>query len=89
MKIKLLDDKILVKPIKGEDKTKAGIHIPEVAKGRPTEGIVIEVGPGSKEYPMIAKKGDKVIFGKHAGVEVMFEDITYLIMRQSDLLAIL
>lgn len=87
--IKLLDDKILVEPIKAEEKTKAGLHIPIQAKERPNEGKVITVGPGSEEYKMIIQVGDKVLFGKHAGTAVTFEEKDYLIMRQTDVIGIL
>jgi len=87
--IKLLDDKILVEPIKAEETTKAGIHIPTQAKERPNEGTVITVGPGNDDFEMIVKEGDKVIFGKHGGTSVTFEGKDYLVMRQTDIIGIL
>lgn len=89
MKIRLLDDKILIEPIKADDTTKSGIIIPSVAKERPNEGLVVKVGPGTKEYPMAVAVGEKGYFGKHAGSPIELEGKIYLIMRQSDLLAIL
>jgi chaperonin GroES len=87
--IRLLDDRVLVEPIQAEDKTKSGIIIPTQAKERPQMGLITAVGPGSKELPMKVKEGEKALFGKHAGSPVELEGKSYLIMRQSDLLAII
>lgn len=89
MKIKLLEDRVLVKPVEAETKTKAGIIVPTQAKERPNEGVIVSVGPGTKEYPMVVKKDDKVFYGKHSGVDIVQDEVTYIIMRQSDILAIL
>ncbi len=87
--IKPLADRVLVQPKEAETKTVAGIYIPDTAKEKPQQGVVIAVGPGKKDEPMEVKVGDEVLYGKYAGTEVSFEDKKYLIVRQSDILAIL
>ncbi|MCD6125244.1 co-chaperone GroES [bacterium] len=93
MKIKPMYDRILVKPIEVEVK-KGGIIIPDTAKERPQQGEVIEVGEGrindeGKIVPLKVKKGDKILFAKYAGTEIEIDDEEYLIMRESDVLAII
>jgi len=87
--IKPLADRVLIEPKEAETKTAAGIYIPDTAKEKPQEGTVLAVGSGKKDEPMEVKKGDKVLYGKYAGTEVTVDDKKYLIVRQSDILAIL
>jgi chaperonin GroES len=87
--IKPLADRVLIQPKEAETKTAAGIYIPDTAKEKPQEGKVLAVGPGKKDEPMEVKKGDNVLYGKYAGTEVTVDDKKYLIVRQSDILAIL
>ncbi len=87
-KIQPLADRILVKPAAAEEKTIGGIIIPDSAKEKPLRGEVIAVGEGTKEEKMLLKEGDLILYGKYAGTELEFEGEKYLIMRQSDVLAI-
>ena len=87
--IKPLADRVLVEPKEAETKTASGLYIPDTAKEKPQQGVVIAVGPGKKEGPMELKAGDVVLYGKYAGTEVSYEDKKYLIMKQSDVLATL
>ena len=87
--IKPLADRVLIDPKAAEAKTASGIFIPDTAKERPQEGKVIAVGPGKKDEAMEVKVGDEVLFGKYAGTEVSVGDEVYLIVKQSDILAIL
>ena len=87
--IKPLADRVLIEPKEAETKTAAGIYIPDTAKEKPQPGSVIACGPGKKDEPMEVKVGDQVIYGKYAGTEVTFEDNKYLIVKQSDILAVL
>ncbi len=89
MNIKPLADRVLVKPAPAEEKTVGGIIIPDSAKEKPLKGEVIAVGNGTKDEEMIVKPGDSVLYGKYAGTELELEGTTYLMMRQSDLLAII
>jgi chaperonin GroES len=94
MKLRPLQDRILVQRVKEEDKTKGGIFIPDTAKEKPIEGRVIAAGKGklSEEGKRIAlevKKGDRVLFGKYSGTEVKIEDEEYLIMREDDVLGVI
>ena len=89
MSIKPLADRVLIKPADAEAKTASGIIIPDSAKEKPLKGEVIAVGKGTKDEEMILKKGDKVLYGKYAGTEIELDDNKYLIMRQSDVLAII
>lgn len=92
MKLKPLGDKIVVKPIEKEEKTKSGIVLPDTAKEKPQEGEVVAVGPGKYEKgeraPMDLKVGDRVIYSKYGGTEVKIEGEEYLILSQSEVLAI-
>lgn len=93
MKIKPLADRLVVKPSAVEEKTKGGIIVPDNAKEKPVLGEVIAVGPGrrgddGKVIPMDVKKGDKVLYGKYSGTEVTLDGKEYLIMRESDLFAV-
>ena len=87
--IKPLADRVLVEPKEAETKTASGLYIPDTAKEKPQQGVVIAVGPGKKDEPMELKAGDVVLYGKYAGTEVSCEDKKYLIMKQSDVLATL
>ena len=89
MNIKPLADRVLVKPAAAEEKTVSGIIIPDSAKEKPLKGEVIATGNGTKDEEMAVKKGDNVLYGKYAGTEIELEGTTYLIMRQSDILAII
>lgn len=87
--IKPLADRVLVEPAPAEEKTAAGIIIPDTAKEKPQKGTVIAVGSGKKDEPMTVKPGDKVLYGKYAGTEINIDGSDYLIMRESDILAII
>ena len=89
MKIKPLSDRVLIQPNPAEEKTAAGLIIPDTAKEKPLAGKVVAVGPGTAEVKMEVKVGDQVLYGKYAGTEVTVEGETYLIMRQSDIFAII
>ena len=89
MNIKPLADRVLVKPAAAEEKTVGGIIIPDSAKEKPLKGQVIAVGNGTKDEEMILKAGDQVLYGKYAGTEIELSGEQYLIMRQSDVLAII
>ena len=89
MNIKPLADRVLIKPTPAEEKTLSGIIIPDSAKEKPLRGTVLAVGNGTKDEEMVVKAGDEVLFGKYAGSEVELEGTKYLIMRQSDILAVL
>ena len=83
-----LHDRVIVQPAAAEETTKGGIIIPDTAKEKPQRGIVVAVGPGKKDEPTTVKAGDSVLYGKYAGTEVSLEGEDYLIMRESDILAI-
>ena len=89
MNIKPLGDRVLVKPAPAEEKTVGGIIIPDTAKEKPLQGSVLAVGGGTKDEEMVLKAGHTVLYGKYAGTEVELEGEKYLIMRQSDVLAVL
>ena len=86
--IKPLEDRVLVEPQAAEEKTASGIIIPDSAKEKPQGGKVIAVGPGTKDITMGVKVGDSVLYGKYAGTELSLDGNDYLIMRQSDILAV-
>ncbi|MFA6819867.1 MAG: co-chaperone GroES [Bacteroidaceae bacterium] len=89
MSIQPLSDRVLISPAAAEEKTVGGIIIPDTAKEKPLEGKVVAVGEGKKDEPMVLKAGDKVLYGKYAGTEIEHEGKKYLVMRQSDVVAIL
>ncbi|MDY6296991.1 MAG: co-chaperone GroES [Alloprevotella sp.] len=89
MNIKPLADRVLIKPAPAEEKTMGGIIIPDTAKEKPLQGEVLAVGNGTKDEEMVLKAGDRVLYGKYSGTEVELEGEKYLIMRQSDVLAII
>ena len=80
---------MLIEPAPAETKTASGIIIPDTAKEKPLQGKVVAVGGGTKDEEMVLKVGDQVLYGKYSGTEVEFEGVKYLIMRQSDVVAIL
>jgi len=89
VKIKPLADRVLVKPAEAETKTAGGIIIADSAKEKPQRGIVVAVGPGKKDEPTVVKAGDTILYGKYSGTEINVEGEEYLIMRESDIFAIL
>ena len=89
MNIKPLADRVLIKPAPAEEKTAGGIIIPDTAKEKPLQGEVLSAGNGTKDEEMVLKAGDTVLYGKYAGTEVELDGEKYLIMRQSDVLAVL
>jgi chaperonin GroES len=94
MTLKPLADRVIVKPAPAEEKTKGGIIVPDTAKEKPVWGEVVAAGPGrttedGKHIPMEVKKGDRVLYGKYSGTEVTIEGEEYLIMRESDIFALM
>ena len=94
MKLKPLADRLVVEPTAGEEMTASGIFVPETAKEKPQEGKVVAVGPGRKDdegkrIPMDVAEGDRVLYAKYAGTEIKLEGTKYLILKESDILAIL
>jgi len=88
-KVKPLADRVLVEPAAAEQTTASGIIIPDTAKEKPQRGIVIAVGNGKKDEPMTVKAGDTILYGKYSGTEISVDGKDYLIMRESDIFAIL
>lgn len=86
---KPINDRVVVKPLPAEEKTKGGIIIPDTAKEKPQQGEIIAVGPGKKDHQMTVKLGDRVLYGKYSGQEVSLNGDEYLIMREDDILVIL
>lgn len=89
MNIKPLADRVLIKPVAAEEKTIGGIIIPDSAKEKPAKGEVVSVGTGTKDEQMTLTEGDIVLYGKYSGTEIEHEGEKYLIMRQSDVLAVI
>ncbi|NVO20414.1 MAG: co-chaperone GroES [Bacteroidetes bacterium] len=87
--VKPLADRVLVEPAAAEQKTAGGIIIPDTAKEKPQKGFVVAVGNGKKDEPMTVKVGDQVLYGKYAGTEINVEGKDYLIMKETDILAII
>lgn len=87
--IKPLADRVIVEVSAAEEKTASGIIIPDTAKEKPQQGLVVAVGSGKKDEPMTVKVGDKVLYGKYAGTEISHDGKEFLIMRESDIFAIL
>ena len=87
--VKPLADRVLVEPAPAEETTASGIIIPDTAKEKPQKGKVIAVGGGKKDEPMTVKEGDTVLYGKYSGTEINFEGKDYLIMRESDIFAVI
>ena len=84
-----LHDRVVVKPAPAEEKTAGGIIIPDTAKEKPQRGTIVAAGTGKKDEPMTVKVGDTVLYGKYAGTELQLEGGDFLIMRESDILAIM
>lgn len=89
MTVKPLSDRVLIEPAAAEEITAGGIIIPDSAKEKPLKGIAKAVGSGTKDEAMVVKEGDLVLYGKYAGTELEIDGAKYLMMRQSDILAIL
>ncbi|XOD66950.1 MAG: co-chaperone GroES [Flavobacteriales bacterium Tduv] len=87
--IKPLADRVIVEPAPSETKTSSGIIIPDTAKEKPQRGKVVAIGSGKKDEPVSVKVGDEVLYGKYSGTELKWKNKDYLIMRESDILAIL
>ncbi|MCQ2185557.1 MAG: co-chaperone GroES [Bacteroidales bacterium] len=87
--IRPLADRVVIQPKEAETKTASGLYIPDTAKEKPQQGTVVAAGPGRKDEPMEVKVGDVVLYGKFAGTEVSVDGVDYLIMKQSDILAVL
>ena len=88
VKVTPLHDRVIIKAAAAEEKTAGGIIIPDTAKEKPQRGIVIAAGPGKKDEPVTVKVGDTVLYGKYSGTEIVIEGDDFLIMRESDILAI-
>jgi chaperonin GroES len=88
MNVKPLADRVLVQPAEAEEKTASGIIIPDTAKEKPMRGTVVAAGPGKKDEPPTVKVGDTVLYGKYSGTEIQVEGQDYLMMRESDIFAI-
>lgn len=89
MNIKPLFDRVLIEPTAAEEVTLGGIIIPDTAKEKPLKGKVVAAGEGTKDEAMVLAVGDEVLFGKYAGTELELEGVKYLMMRQSDVLAVI
>ena len=89
MNVRPLADRVIILPAPAEEKTIGGIIIPDTAKEKPLKGEIVAVGNGTKDEEMVLKTGDQVLYGKYAGTEIEIEGEKYLIMRQSDVLAVL
>ncbi len=89
LNVKPLADRVLIEPAAAEQKTSGGIIIPDTAKEKPQRGIVVAVGNGKKDEPMTVKVGDNVLYGKYAGTEITVEGNEYLIMKESDIYAVI
>ena len=94
MKFRPLHDRVVVKRLDAEEKTKGGIIIPDTAKEKPQEGEIVAVGPGGRDeagklIPIDLKSGDRVLFGKWSGTEVKIDGVEYLIMKESDIMGVL
>ena len=94
VKITPLGDRVLVKPVEKEESRKSGLIIPDTAKEKPQQGLVVAVGKGKtteegKVLPMDVKKGDRILYGKYSGTEIKLDDVEHLILHQDDILGIL
>lgn len=87
--IKPLADRVLVEPAAAETKTAGGIIIPDTAKEKPQKGTVVAIGPGKKDEPLTVTLGDQILYGKYGGTEITIEGKDYLMMRESDIYAVL
>ncbi|MCU0328226.1 MAG: co-chaperone GroES [Chitinophagales bacterium] len=89
MNIKPLIDRVLIEPAAAEEKTESGLIIPDTAKEKPMRGTVVAAGPGKKDEPMTLKVGDVVLYGKYSGTEMQIDGKDYLMMKESDIFAII
>jgi chaperonin GroES len=89
LNIKPIADRVVVEAAPAEEKTASGIYIPDTAKEKPQSGTVVAVGNGKKDEPMTVKVGDQVLYGKYSGTEITYEGTEYLIMKESDIYAVL
>ena len=89
LSLKPLADRVIVEAAAAEEKTASGIIIPDTAKEKPMQGVIVAVGTGKKDEPMTVKVGDKVLYGKYAGTEITHNGTEYLIMRESDIFAVI
>lgn len=89
LNIKPIGDRVVVEAAPAEEKTKFGIIIPDTAKEKPQRGTIVAIGDGKTDEPLTIKCGDQVLYGKHAGAEITYDGKEYLIMRKSDIIAIL
>ncbi|TZF85658.1 co-chaperone GroES (plasmid) [Pedobacter sp. BS3] len=89
LNIKPIADRVVVEAAPAEEKTASGLYIPDTAKEKPQRGTVVAVGDGKKDEPLTVKVGDQVLYGKYSGTEITYEGKEYLIMRESDIYAIL
>ncbi|MCD4683077.1 MAG: co-chaperone GroES [Bacteroidales bacterium] len=89
MKIKPLADRVIIEPASAEEKTAGGIIIPDTAKEKPQKGVIVAVGPGTEDQKMTVKVGDAILYGKYSGTEITYEGKDYLIMKESDIYAII
>ena len=87
--IRPLADRVVIEPREAETKTASGLYIPDTAKEKPQQGVVVAAGPGKQDEPMEVKVGDQVLYGKYSGTEVTVDGNKYLIVRQSDIWAVL
>lgn len=86
---KPLADRVLIEPTPVEETTASGIIIPDAVKEKPNRGVVVAVGPGIKNYPLVVEVGDEIMYSKHSGVDLPLDGVDYLILRESEILAIL
>ncbi len=89
LNIRPIADRVVIQPAPAEEKTASGLYIPDTAKEKPQRGTVVAVGEGKKDEPVTVKVGDEVLYGKYAGTEITYDGAEYLIMRESDIYAIL
>lgn len=89
LSIKPIGDRVVIEPAPAEEKTASGIYIPDTAKEKPQSGKVVAAGTGKPDEPMTVKVGDQVLYGKYSGTEFTYEGKEYLIMRESDIYAVL
>jgi chaperonin GroES len=89
LNIKPIADRVVVEAAPAEEKTASGIYIPDTAKEKPQSGTVVAVGNGKPDEPLTVKVGDQVLYGKYSGTEITYEGKEYLIMRESDIYAVL
>lgn len=89
LNIQPIADRVVIEAAPAEEKTASGLYIPDTAKEKPQQGTVVAIGAGKKDEPITVKVGDKVLYGKYAGTEITYEGKEYLIMRESDIYAVI